>query len=193
MSAARTGGAGYRAGMPEYVALLRGIAPSNPKMRNAELAKVFEGLGFDDVATVISSGNVLFSSDERGASRLEGRIEEALLDHLGAPCTTILRTRRQIDQLAGLDVFDDYDDGKTERCNVTFLKRPPKGGPPEVGPGASIVTVRDKAVFSVIDTTAAKTPDLMSRLEKAYGKEISTRTWKTVHRIVAAFAKTFDP
>lgn len=176
--------------MPAYVALLRGIAPANPKMRNAELVRVFEGIGLEDVTTVISSGNVLFSSHDRGASRLEGRIESALLDHLGAPCTTILRTRRQIDQLAALDVFDAYDDGPADRCNVTFLKRSPKtASPPEVGPGASIVTVRDKAVFSVIDTTAAKTPDLMATLERAYGKEISTRTWKTVHRIAAKLAR----
>ena len=180
--------------MPAYVALLRGIAPTNPKMHNAELVKVFEGLGLEQVSTVIASGNVLFSTDHRGPSRLEGRIEGALLDHLGTPCTTILRSRRQIEQLAALDVFADYDDGPAQRCNVTFLKRAPKdASAPPVGPGASIVGVRDKAVFSVIDTTTSGTPDLMVRLEKAYGKEISTRTWKTVHRIVAAFAKTFDP
>ena len=174
-------------GVPAYVALLRGIAPSNPKMRNAELAGVFEGLGLDDVATVISSGNVLFSTDSRSPRQLETRIEAALLDHLGAPCTTILRSRRQIEELAGLDVFDAYDDGPTERGNVTFLKRAPTADPPEVGPGASILAVRDRAVFSIVDTTASKTPDLMAKLERAYGKEISTRTWKTVHRIAKAF------
>jgi uncharacterized protein (DUF1697 family) len=174
--------------MPEYVALLRGIAPSNPKMRNAELAKVFEGLGLADVATVISSGNVLFSTDSRSPRQLESRIEAALLDHLGSPCTTILRSRPQIDRMTGLDVFDDYDDGPTQRCNVTFLKRSPKGTPvPAVGPGAEVVDVRDQAVFSIVDTTASKTPDLMATLERAYGKEISTRTWKTVHRIAKAF------
>jgi uncharacterized protein (DUF1697 family) len=157
-------------------------------MRNAELAKVFEGLGFDDVATVISSGNVLFSTDSRSPRQLETRIEAALLAHLDAPCTTILRSRRQIEQLAALDVFDAYDDVPAQRCNVTFLKRAPEDAhEPTVGPGASIVGVRDQAVFSVIDATTSGTPDLMVRLERAYGKEISTRTWKTVHRILAAF------
>lgn len=174
--------------MTAYVALLRGIAPSNPKMRNAELAKVFEGLALEDVATVISSGNVLFSTDSRSPRQVETRIEAALLDHLGAPCTTILRSRPQIERLAGLDVFDAYDDGPTQRCNVTFLKRAPKDPSlPAVGPGAEVVAVRDQAVFSIVDTTASKTPDLMAKLERAYGKEISTRTWKTVHRILAAF------
>jgi hypothetical protein len=38
----------------------------------------------------------------------------------------------------------------------------------------------------VIDLTSAKTPDLMIWLEKKFGKEITTRTWKTVERILNA-------
>ncbi len=174
--------------MPSYVALLRGIAPSNPKMRNAELVKVFEGLGFEEVRPVISSGNVVFSTDERSATKLEDRIEEALHEHLGAPCSTIIRSRKQILDLSQLDVFDAYDDGPDARCNVTFLKRKVASTDlPDTGPGSEVVAVHDKVVFSVIDTTSAKTPDLMAKLEKAYGREITTRTWKTVHRIVKAF------
>ena len=42
------------------------------------------------------------------------------------------------------------------------------------------------AICSVIDLTSAKTPDLMLWLEKKFGKEITTRTWKTVQRILKA-------
>lgn len=175
--------------MVAYVALLRGIAPTNPKMRNAELRRVFEGLAFDDVRTVISSGNVVFASDDRSAVRLEARIEEALHDHLGAPCTTMLRTRRQIDDLAGSGAFDEHDDGPSDRCNVTFLKRrpPPSQVPPDVGTGSVLVAVRDREVLTAVDTTGPGTPIVMARLEQAYGTEITTRTWRTVHRIAAAF------
>jgi uncharacterized protein (DUF1697 family) len=172
-----------------YVALLRGIAPTNPKMKGAELRRVFESLSFDDVRTVIASGNVLFGSPGRSTRKLEDRIEDALEDHLGAPCSTIVWPRSRIEELAASHVFDGYDDSPTERCNVTFLKNPAEGVPaPEVGEGAEIVAAHDDVVFSVIDTTAAKTPDLMRKLEQAYGKQITTRTWKTVHRIAKAFA-----
>lgn len=175
--------------MPAYVALLRGIAPMHPKMRSAALRTVFDGLGFDHVRTVISSGNVVFETSERSATGLERRIEGAMHEHLDAPCSTIIRTRRQIEQLSELDVFVAFDDAPTDRCNVTFLKHDPSGvETPVVGPGAEIVTVRDRAVFSVVDTTATKTPDLMRKLEQAYGTEITTRTWRTVHRIVKVFA-----
>lgn len=175
--------------MPAYVALLRGIAPTNPKMHNAELRKVFEALSLEDVRTVISSGNVLFSTDERSAPKLENRIEDALHDHLGAPCSTILRSKGQIARLLRSDLFDPYDDGPTERCNVTFLKRRPPVStkPPESGTGYAILAVRSQAVFSVVDTTTTGSPELMARVEKAYGpKNTTTRTWRTVHRIAAA-------
>lgn len=174
--------------MPTYVALLRGIAPTNPKMRNAELRKVFEGLSFDAVRTVISSGNVLFDAASRSSAGLERRIEAALEEHLGAPCSTIVRSRRRIDQLAASDVFAPYRDGPTDRCHVTFLQRDPGStAAPSTGPGAHIVAVRGREVFSVIDSTAPTTPNLMARLERTYGTEITTRTWRTVHRIATAF------
>ncbi|MDQ2650805.1 MAG: DUF1697 domain-containing protein [Actinomycetota bacterium] len=178
--------------MTDYVALLRGIAPLNPKMQNAALRGVFEGLGFNDVRTVISSGNVLFASPERSASRLESQIEEALLDHLGAPCTTMLRTRRQIDDLARSGAFDGYaDDEPTARCNVTFLKRRPPASqaPPDLGAGSELVALRDREVLTVVDHTGPAGSMAMARLERAYGTEMTTRTWKTVHRIATAFAR----
>lgn len=175
--------------MAAYVALLRGINPNNPKMRNAELVKVFQGLGYQQVRAVISTGNVLFGSPERSRARLEAAVEAALLDHLGAPCSTIIVSRGQIEALLALDVFDGYEDVATSRFNVTFLKNRPRPGDalPETGSGSEVVAVRAQTVFSIVDSTAAKTPDLMAKLEKAYGKQITTRTWKTVERIDRAF------
>ncbi len=176
--------------MTSYVALLRGIAPANPKMRNAALRGVFEQVGLEQVRTVISSGNVLFDSAESDRGTLERRIEEALEEHLGAPCSTIVRSGRQMALLAGLDVFDDYDDGPTQRCNVTFLKRARPAASIRLRdePGARVVAVRNQAVFTVIDTTTGTTPALMRELERVCGREITMRTWRTVHRILDAMS-----
>jgi uncharacterized protein (DUF1697 family) len=46
--------------MPRYVAFLRGVSPMNAKM--PELKKCFESAGFTDVKTLLSSGNVVFST-----------------------------------------------------------------------------------------------------------------------------------
>jgi hypothetical protein len=47
----------------------------------------------------------------------------------------------------------------------------------------TLLGMHSGAICSVIDFTSAKAPDLMLWLEKRFGKEITTRTWKTVERI----------
>ena len=79
--------------MTEYVALLRGISPLNPNMRNEKLRGVFTRLGFKNVRTVITSGNVLFETEARNMRQLEASIEKALPQQLGFTSTVIIRSR----------------------------------------------------------------------------------------------------
>ena len=62
--------------MPRYVALLRGVSPMNAKM--ADLKSCFETLGFTDVKTVLSSGNVVFSSTLKSDKKLLAMIEAGM-------------------------------------------------------------------------------------------------------------------
>jgi hypothetical protein len=106
----------------KYAALLRGIGPSNPNMRNEKLREVFQNLGFQNVQTVISSGNVLFESPARGVKALEAAIEEAIQEQLGFASTTIIRSHQQLRRLVDNDPFGGIEDTPTSRLNVTFLK-----------------------------------------------------------------------
>ena len=176
--------------MTQYVALLRGIAPTNPNMRNDKLRGVFEKLGFENVKTVISSGNVIFESPSRSVKKLEATIESALREHLGFTSTTILRSRAQIQKLVDRNPFKGMEHSQKSSLNVTFLKKKRKIDlkfPYKVDDrDYTLLGIYDGAICSVIDLTGAKTPDLMLWLEKQFGKEITTRTWKTVERILKA-------
>lgn len=172
----------------KYVALLRGIRPSVPNMRNEKLRELFEKLGFENVDTVISSGNVLFESPSRGVKKLQSTIEEAFEQHLSFMSTTIIRSHQQLSRLIGTNPFGRIRDTPTTRLNVTFLKekqetdlRFPYRSSEK---GYSVIGMDDREVFSVVDLTGATTPDVMAWLEKQFGKDITTRTWKTVGRIV---------
>ena len=48
--------------MPRYVAFLRGINLGKRRPPMSELKRLFEELGFTNVATFIASGNVLFET-----------------------------------------------------------------------------------------------------------------------------------
>jgi uncharacterized protein (DUF1697 family) len=171
-----------------HVALLRGIGPLNPNMRNEKLRGVFEGLGFCNVQTVISSGNVVFDTDSGDVSALEARIEAAWPEQLGFRSTTIIRTREQIQDLVARNPFGDRADTPGTSLQVTFLKHEPDVNlelPFTADAGDyTIVAFEDRVICSVVDLTGSRTPDLMRSLEKMLGREITTRTWKTVHRIL---------
>jgi uncharacterized protein (DUF1697 family) len=173
--------------MTRYVALLRGIAPTNPNMRNDKLRGLFEKLGFANVRTVISSGNVIFDSPSRSVRKLEERIEKALPEELGFNSTTILWSRGQLQKLVEQNPFNGMEHSQRSSLNVTFLKKKTRLAlefPYQVEErDYTLLGVYDGAICSVIDLTSSKTPDLMLWLEKQFGKEITTRTWKTVERI----------
>src|SRR5688572_7791450 len=104
--------------MTKYVALLRGIAPSNPNMRNEKLRGVFEKLGFANVKTVISSGNVVFESPSRNAKKLEETIETALPEQLGFTSTTIIRSKKQLQQLVDINPFKGMEHSQKSSLKI---------------------------------------------------------------------------
>jgi uncharacterized protein (DUF1697 family) len=149
-----------------YVALLRGIMPMNPNMRGEKLREVFESLGFTNVATVIASGNVIFDSPSKNVAALEKKIEEALPKKLKFTSTTIIRSQKEIEALVKKNPYKGIKDEKPNYFLVTFFKD------------------HRKELCSVIDVTASDSPKFMTDLEKKYSKAITSRTWKTVHRIL---------
>jgi uncharacterized protein (DUF1697 family) len=172
----------------KYIALLRGIGPSNPNMRNEKLRGVFEELGFQNVQTVISSGNVLFQSSSKNVKALETKIEKAFPKKLGFTSTTIIRSQDELQSLIDKNPFKGFEDTPKSRLNVTFLKNDSdsdiKFPYKSKDKTYKLLGIYNGAICSVIDLSGFKTPDLMTWLEKQYGKEITTRTWKTVHRII---------
>lgn len=178
--------------MAKYVALIRGIGPGDPRMTNDKLRGVFEALGFTDVQSVISSGNIIFTSEIRSTSKLEAMIETAWPKMLGFERSTIVRSEQQLRALVDANMFADMTHGKSSYLLVTFFKHPttvdfelpyqPSGKPYQ------LVACTSDSLCSVTDNTVAKTPDLMGWLEKQFGKEITSRTPLTVERILKKMA-----
>lgn len=167
--------------MPTYVALLRGITPSNPNMSNEKLRAVLESLGLRNVRSVISSGNILFESRVDSVTELEAMIEVAWPEQLGSSCTTIIRSHTDLQELIAKKPFGNRGHGPHTALNVTFLKRKPAvSSQVYTTKNDTIVHIYDREVCTAIDRSTTKTPQLMSALEKLLGKEITTRTWKTV-------------
>ena len=103
----------------------------------------------------------------KNTTALETKIEKALFQQLGFTSTTIIRSKNELEQLVATDPFAGVLDEKPNYLVVTFFKD------------------RKKELYTVLNTSNAETTSFMRRLEKEHGKEITTRTWKTVARIIA--------
>ncbi len=111
--------------MPTYAALLRGINVGGKSLiRMADLRACLEEGGFDDVATYIASGNVVFGSTERGAAALTRRIEGMLADRFELDVAVVLRTRAQMRSVVENAPTDFGTDPSRYRSDVIFLKSP---------------------------------------------------------------------
>lgn len=184
--------------MSKYVAMLRGIGPGNPNMTGAAFKLFFKGLGFTGVQTVLSSGNIIFESPISNISTLTKLIEKTLPQKLGYSRSVIIRSQMELQHLIDRDPFKgiEQDHNKGKYLLVTFFRDVPHMPfdlpyTPEGKPYTLLGRI-DGAAYGSIDLSnvpGAKTPDYMSWLEKQFGKEITSRTPKTIRLILSKMHK----
>ena len=171
--------------MPRYVALLRGVSPMNARM--PELKRCFEGAGFTNVKPVLSSGNVVFDASSASESSLEKKIEAAMQVSLGRTFYTIVRSASFLRRLVETDPYSvSAVPGNAKRV-VSFLREPgaPKLALPIESDGAQILGIAGREIFTAY-VPSDKGPVFMKLIEKAFGINVTTRTWETIRRCAAA-------
>jgi uncharacterized protein (DUF1697 family) len=92
-----------------WVALLRGVNVGGVTVKSAQLAEVFRALGFDDVKTVLASGNVLFST-EGDVGALTNRLETALSDEFGYTARVVVVEQSTVAAVVNAYPFAEVDD-----------------------------------------------------------------------------------
>jgi uncharacterized protein (DUF1697 family) len=169
--------------MQRYVAFLRGVSPLNAKM--PELKRAFEKAGFQDVKTVLGSGNVVFSvaraSTEAG---LAARAEKAMQAHLARPFPATVRSVDFLLKLLAKDPFADYELAPGSKRVITFLRGASTMRvtlPVELD-GAVILVKKGSEVFTAYERRPGD-PVFMRLIEKTFGKDVTTRTWETVIKV----------
>ncbi|MCI0403918.1 MAG: DUF1697 domain-containing protein, partial [Acidobacteria bacterium] len=92
--------------MTTYAAFLRGINVGGHRvMQMKPLARAFESLGFQEVQTLLASGNVLFTAPPMSRARLVARIEARLRKTFGKETSVILRSVDELQALVDLNPF----------------------------------------------------------------------------------------
>jgi uncharacterized protein (DUF1697 family) len=174
--------------MKKYVALLRGInVGGHHKVPMIVLKKALEELGFENTVTLLNSGNVIFDAPSQNPDELEELIGEHLASTFGFPIPTIVRESGVFTQLIKDAPFQLIEIHKDIRLYVSFLKKDSSVelALPWKSTDGSFEILEKKAmtIISVLNLSKAKTPKAMEIVEKTYGKDITTRNWKTIERI----------
>jgi uncharacterized protein (DUF1697 family) len=166
-----------------YAAFLRAVMPTNAKM--PELKRAFEAAGFADVSTVISSGNVVFTSGSSSLGAIERKAEAAMTRELGRSFLTIVRSIDGLQAMLEEDPFARFGLRPGARRVVTFLRRPVREELelPIERDGARILAATRDEVFTAY-VPSPRGGAFMKVIEDACGQEITTRTWETVLKVV---------
>jgi uncharacterized protein (DUF1697 family) len=169
--------------MPTYIALLRAInLGARNKISMADLRALLDQLGAEDVQTYVQSGNVVFRSSVRSASKLEREIEKRIAADFGLDITVLVRTASELEKLIAGDPFDD-----PAETHVTFLAEKPaatrvRGLDPDRSPPDEFRVV-GREIYLSCPNGYGRSKLSNAYFEKQLGVAATTRNWRTVTKL----------
>jgi uncharacterized protein (DUF1697 family) len=170
-----------------YIALLRGINVGGHKIIKMEqLRKAFEGLGFENVATYVQSGNVVFRSPGK-ASVLSRNIEEMLLHRFKMSVPVIVRTAEEVGEVLRNNPFVKESGIDVTRLHVTFLSLTPQKaamkGLDSIAAGLDRFYCRGQEIYLHCPNGFGGSKLSINVFEKVLAVGATTRNWNTVNKL----------
>ena len=173
--------------MPRYVALFGSINVGRNRLKMADLRAAFEGEGFENVETVVASGNVLFDHEERPEVGLEEKLTLMMRHKFGMDSVALVRSR---DALAAAIAENPFGaDGEENFVHTLFLDGPvdPDGfarlekdrtGPERLAAG-------DRALHIDYVAGAGESRLVGAFIERRMGSRGTARNLRSMKRILA--------
>lgn len=172
-----------------YVALFRGINVGKAKRISMEdLRALVERLGYEDVRTVLNSGNVVFKGKKAAEWTIAERIQEALEIRHGITANTLVITATDLDSIIRENPLTKVATNDSKHLvgfvmdqKVLFAARALPTD--DFGDESLAVTNRAAYVWSPGGVLASKAMKAFDGIGK---DAITTRNWSTVLKIQAA-------
>ncbi|MGQ0617734.1 MAG: DUF1697 domain-containing protein [Acidimicrobiia bacterium] len=170
-----------------HIAFLRGINVGGRRVKMDRLRAEFAACGFEAVATVIASGNVVFEADGDDAA-LEAQIEARLSTALGFEVATFVRHAAEVARVAAFVPFPEV--GGEGLTNVAFLRRRPsptaRRAIEALSNDTDLLRVRGRELYwwingRMMDSTVS------GPLDKAVPEPMTVRNMTTVRRIAEKY------
>lgn len=173
--------------MPTYVALLRGInLGSHNKVAMPALRALVEGLGYEDVATYIQSGNVILGT-AGSAAAVADNITKAIAREFRLDVPVVVRSRQQLKKIVDGNPFASKakDPG---HLHVVFLAGKPRADKVKALTGGDWgddeVRVKGTEAYLHLPNGYGRAKLNNMLVEKQLGVPATTRNWKTTAKLL---------
>ena len=107
-----------------WAAMLRGINLGKRQLKSAELKVAVESLGYTDVKTLLASGNVVFTADEKDAEALEKKLHDALAKETGLKSEIFVRSPEEMDAIVAANPFPEVAKERPSQLVAIFHRAP---------------------------------------------------------------------
>ena len=168
--------------MAVMVALLRGVNVGGKRtLSMAKLRDLAEGLGYDDVATYIQSGNLVLRTSD-SASKVERDLAAAIAGLGGVQPAVIVRTRAELQKVVRGNPF--LRRGEEEKaCHVVFRAKAatPRLDLPAYAPEEAAAVGKELYLFLPNGMGRSKLAADLAKDTSAVG---TTRGWRTVTKLL---------
>ncbi len=171
--------------MAKYIAFLRSINVGGHVLKMEELRRLFSGMRFSNVETLINSGNVIFETKANADRKLELKIENHLEAALGYEVGTFVRS---VEEIHAISVYQPFSRAGLV-LNVGFLHDSPKVSIVEdFKSDVDDFHIHGREVYWLCQIRQSDSKFPAKKFEKAVGGAITWRNMNTVVRLAAKYS-----
>jgi len=174
--------------MTRCVALLRAVNVAGQNMvAMTDLRDLVAGMGFEDVQSVLQSGNLVFRGDGKGGAKLERALEAEAKKRLGLQTDFFVRSAAEWEDVLADNPFHDEARRDPARLVAVFLKEAPAGAAVKALQaaitGREVVRASGRQAYIVYPDGQGRSKLTNAVLEKRLGTRGTARNWNTVLRL----------
>jgi len=175
--------------MSAQIALLRAVNVGGIKVSMADLRALIVDLGFEDVRTLLNSGNAVFRSKSTAGDDLEKLLETEFAKRVGRPTEFFVRTAKEWHSVIARNPMNLEARRDPGHLLVVVLKRAPTNQEVDslraaiVGP--EIVAADGNQAYIYYPAGVGQSKLTAKLIEKKLGTPGTGRNWNTVLKLAA--------
>jgi uncharacterized protein (DUF1697 family) len=176
------------------ISMLRGINLGGRNIIRMEaLRTLYESMEFENVATFIQSGNVVFRTKERDLGKIARRIGDGIEEEFGFRREVILRTAEEMRAVIARNPFVERKDVEPSNLLVWFL-----GGAPDAEARKQVLTVKiqqeelrmgERELYIYFPDGQGRSKLSLTAVDRALKFPGTGRNWNSVLKLMAMAEK----